>query len=394
MTFSVDKSRWVKVKFGSVIHSVTNRIDNPSESGVERYVGLEHLDPGSMTVSRWGTPDQVEATKLLFEKGDVIFGRRRAYQKKVSMAAFRGICSAHALVLRGKPGLINPLFLPVFLSSDYFLNCAIKISVGSLSPTVNWKTLEVQEFVLPPVEEQEKIADLCWKIEEHIEALQLHLKNSEVLENQLLRSILNLDGSEYAIADLLVSSLGGTWGSNPGKAEVEVSVIRGTDIFLNGDIDVEAAPKRSVKKTELDKKRLVMGDIIVEKSGGSPDQPVGKVGYFSGLTLNVAASNFCVVLRADNKKVEPYFLFLVLRSLYLNGYLAAYVGKTTNLANLRIPEMLKKKIQIPSFEIQENEIRKHQEVSMLNRKILEDIRSVKMLRSSVLQAIFKESLRK
>jgi len=170
MSLSIDKSSWETKSFGAMIDSITNRIDNPSESGVDRYVGLEHLDPGSMTVNRWGTPDQVEATKLIFNKGDVIFGRRRAYQKKVSMADFTGICSAHALVLRGKPGLIDPLFLPVFLSSDIFLDRAIKISVGSLSPTVNWKTLATQEFSFPPIKQQAEIAKVFWQFEKYGES--------------------------------------------------------------------------------------------------------------------------------------------------------------------------------------------------------------------------------
>ena len=67
MTLLINRSHWRKAKFGSVIDSITDRVDNPSESGVERYVGLEHLDTGSMTISRWGTPDQVEATKLLLK---------------------------------------------------------------------------------------------------------------------------------------------------------------------------------------------------------------------------------------------------------------------------------------------------------------------------------------
>ena len=58
-------------------------------------------------------------------------------------------------------------FLPVFLSSDYFLDRAIAISVGSLSPTVNWRDLKVQEFDLPPLDEQKRIADLIWAVERH-----------------------------------------------------------------------------------------------------------------------------------------------------------------------------------------------------------------------------------
>jgi len=165
MSLSLDKSTWKHVAFGDVIDSITDRVDNPSEAGVDRYVGLEHLDPEVMTVQRWDTPDKVEAQKLRFLPGDVIFGRRRAYQKKVARAEFEGICSAHALVLRARRDYIDPDFLPVFLSSDYFLERAIEISVGSLSPTVNWRDLKVQEFDLPPLDEQKRIADLLWAVE-------------------------------------------------------------------------------------------------------------------------------------------------------------------------------------------------------------------------------------
>jgi hypothetical protein len=165
MSLSLDKSSWKRFAFGDAIESITDRVDNPSEAGVDRYVGLEHLDPGVMTVQRWDSPDKVEAQKLRFLSGDVIFGRRCAYQKKVAKAEFEGICSAHALVLRARPDYVDPDFLPVFLSSDYFLERAIEISVGSLSPTVNWRDLKVQEFDLPSLDEQKRIAHLVWALE-------------------------------------------------------------------------------------------------------------------------------------------------------------------------------------------------------------------------------------
>ena len=171
MSLNLDKSAWKRVAFGDVIESVTERVDDPSQSGVDRYVGLEHLDPGVMTVQRWDTPDKVEAQKLRFQPGDVIFGRRRAYQKKVALAEFEGICSAHALVLRARPDHIEPAFLPVFLSSDYFLDRAISISVGSLSPTVNWRDLKTQEFDLPPFDEQKRIADHLDQVTSRIDAM-------------------------------------------------------------------------------------------------------------------------------------------------------------------------------------------------------------------------------
>jgi type I restriction enzyme S subunit len=151
------KPDWRIWRFEQMAANVNVRIDNPSESGMEHYVGLEHLDSDSLKIRRWGTPDDVEATKLMFKKGDIIFGRRRAYQRKLGVAEFDGICSAHAMVLRAKPDVVVPEFLPLFIQSDLFMNRAVEISVGSLSPTINWKALAAQEFALPPVAVQERI---------------------------------------------------------------------------------------------------------------------------------------------------------------------------------------------------------------------------------------------
>lgn len=183
---NLDKSTWTQVRFGEVIQNVTERVDDPSVAGVERYVGLEHLDPGVMTVQRWDSPDKVAAQKLRFQPGDVIFGRRRAYQKKVAKAEFEGICSAHALVLRAKSEIVHPDFLPVFLSSDYFLERAISISVGSLSPTVNWRDLKVQEFILPPLDEQKRLADLLRSLEDHRQSLSEFLEKSHNAQGRLI----------------------------------------------------------------------------------------------------------------------------------------------------------------------------------------------------------------
>src|SRR5437016_5027708 len=98
---------WRMVRFDEMAESITVRVDNPSEAGVERYVGLEHLDPDSLKIRRWGQPDEVEATKLRFKPGDVVFARRRAYQRKLGVADFEGICSAHALVLRARESVVD-----------------------------------------------------------------------------------------------------------------------------------------------------------------------------------------------------------------------------------------------------------------------------------------------
>lgn len=162
------KPGWKIVKFGDIAQNVAVRID-PADAMTDVYVGLEHLDPESLHLRQWGHPSDVTGQKLVFQKGDVIFGRRRAYQRKLAIAEFDGICSAHAMVVRAKPEMILPEFLPFFLQSDMFMERAIEISVGSLSPTINWKTLRVQEFPLPPIKEQKRIAEILWAADEAVE---------------------------------------------------------------------------------------------------------------------------------------------------------------------------------------------------------------------------------
>jgi len=125
--------------------------------------------------------------KLVMHKGDVLFGKRRAYQKKVAIAPFDGIFSAHGMVLRPKENVIDKDFFPLFISSDYFLDSAIKISVGSLSPTINWRDLKDLEFELPDLETQRKLAEILWSINDTIEAYKkLISATDELVKSQFI----------------------------------------------------------------------------------------------------------------------------------------------------------------------------------------------------------------
>lgn len=178
MSELASKPKLKTYRFDQMAEQINDRVDNPAESGVERYVGLEHLDADSLRIRRWGDITDVESTKLRFQPGDIIFGKRRVYQRKLAVADFEGICSAHAMVLRANPEVVLPEFLPFFMQSDYFMARALKISVGSLSPTINWKTLAAEEFDLPPIKEQRRMAVV-------LEAAERTLDSLCVLQGQL-----------------------------------------------------------------------------------------------------------------------------------------------------------------------------------------------------------------
>jgi restriction endonuclease S subunit len=172
---NLDKSKWESIPFEKIAAKISETVD-PNKTELEIYIGLEHIDAEDIHIRRFGVPADVSGGKLKCYPGDVIFGKRRAYQRKAAIVDFEGICSAHAFVLRANPEIIDPKLFPFFLHSDQFMHRMVDISVGGLSPTINWGDLKHQEFLLPPKEEQAKLAELLWAMDDVIES------EKEVLE--------------------------------------------------------------------------------------------------------------------------------------------------------------------------------------------------------------------
>ncbi|MBR2823246.1 MAG: restriction endonuclease subunit S [Clostridia bacterium] len=169
-----------KYRFEEIAINSTEK-KKPAETDKDTYIGLEHLDSGSLEVTRWGAEVAPIGDKLVMHKGDVLFGRRRAYQKKVAIAPFDGIFSAHGMVLRPIESVITKYFFPFFISSDYFLDAAIKISVGSLSPTINWRDLAKLEFQIPSLDEQIALSSVLWAMNRLKMAYTALLKQADAL---------------------------------------------------------------------------------------------------------------------------------------------------------------------------------------------------------------------
>lgn len=148
---------WRRVKFGDVVRLSKARSQAPLSDGFERYIGLEHLEPGDFRIRNWGyVADGVTFTSV-FQSGQVLFGKRRAYQRKVAVADFAGVCSGDIYVLETKAAqILLPEFLPFICQSDAFFDHAVGTSAGSLSPRTNWTSLANFEFSLPPIEEQHR----------------------------------------------------------------------------------------------------------------------------------------------------------------------------------------------------------------------------------------------
>ncbi|MBP6782154.1 MAG: restriction endonuclease subunit S [Verrucomicrobiales bacterium] len=196
-----DRTGWKRMAFGDFAQSIGERAE-PKDAQEEIYVGLEHLDPQCLHIRRWGKGSDVIGGKLRFRKGDIIFGKRRAYQRKLAVAEFGGICSAHAMVIRARPDKVLPEFLPFLMMSDRFMNRAVEISVGSLSPTINWTTLKLETFDLPPLDQQRRIAEILWAVDASLGANDgLELSLLEYRQG-LLDSIAHEYSESHALAPL------------------------------------------------------------------------------------------------------------------------------------------------------------------------------------------------
>ena len=164
---------WTRIAFGDVVQLSKERSKNPEVEGLRRYVGLEHLKPGDLKIRRWGDITDGTTFTNVFRPGQVLFGKRRAYQRKVAVADFSGVCSGDIYILEpNSKNLISEL-LPFICQTDAFFDHAVGTSAGSLSPRTNWKSLATYEFLLPPLDEQRRIAEVLQGIQTCVETCRL-----------------------------------------------------------------------------------------------------------------------------------------------------------------------------------------------------------------------------
>lgn len=273
----------------------------PTEEDKVHYIGLEHIDPGCFNIVRWGSDVAPTGDKLLMQKGDVLFGKRRAYQRKVGIAPFDGIFSAHGMVLRPNTEIIDANYFPFFISSDRFMETAVRISVGGLSPTINWKDLAKQEFDLPPLEEQKVLADKLWAAYRLKEGYKkLLVATDEMVKSQFIDMFKNIPSVK--IADCCITVSGGT----PNTKKIEY--YDGGDIpwLSSGEINQGYIFSTDKYITQLglensSAKWVPANSVVIAMYGAT----AGKVGFIKiPLTTNQAV---CTLLPNDG--FEPLYLY-------------------------------------------------------------------------------------
>lgn len=160
------------------------------DKAVERFVGLENIECENFKLQGFGLVSSGTTFTKRFVKGDILFGKRRAYLKKVAIADFDGICSNDILVIRANPKKMLQELLPFYISSDAFIQHAISTSAGSLSPRTKWKDLATLEIAVPDLKTQEKILEVFEQLRGTLEQFEIQKQTLKKLKQKLLNEIL------------------------------------------------------------------------------------------------------------------------------------------------------------------------------------------------------------
>ena len=337
MNLNLDKSAWKRVTFGDVVRNLNVTVKDPEAAGIDRVIAMEHLDPGELKISRWGTIEDGTTFTRRVKPGQTLFGKRRAYQRKSAYAEFDAITSGDILVFEADPTQLIPEFLPFLVQSDGFYDHALGTSAGSLSPRTNWRDLANYEFNLPPLDEQKRLADLLWAIEAHKLAHVAALNAIATMRSALVHARLQ-DAAlpPDALGHLIRPETTITYGIVQAGPEVEngVPYIRVSDM-TGGTLSVDGVKRTSPAIAErFHRSRVDTGDLVVALRGRT------------GLTLRVPEeldganlTQGTARVAIDEDQIDSEYVLAVMNSDWMASHIGRHAKGSTftelTLASLR-----------------------------------------------------------
>lgn len=287
-----------------VVNSTTKK--KPEEIDRLHYIGLEHIDSGTFEISRWGSDIAPIGDKLVMKKGDVLFGKRRAYQRKVAVAPFDGIFSAHGMVLRPKEDVICKEYFPFFISSNQFMDTAVRISVGGLSPTVNWKDLQKQEFELPTISQQRILAEKLWAAYNLKEA---YKKMNSAIDEMVKSQFIEMFGgclNKVEITSLCDVFIDGDWIESRDQSDIGIRLIQ-TGNVGNGFFKDKDDKSRFINKetfTRLNCTEIMAGDVLVSRL----PEPIGRACIIPDSIGKAITAVDCTIMRFKDTLLPEFFI--------------------------------------------------------------------------------------
>jgi type I restriction enzyme, S subunit len=324
------KVGWTTVAFGDVVRLSTARSNDPASDGFERFVGLEHIEPGDFRIRRWGNIVDGTTFTSVFRPGQVLFGKRRAYQRKIAVADFSGVCSGDIYVLEPRGTQMLPELLPFICQTDAFYDHAVGTSEGSLSPRTNWSSLARFTFDLPSIEEQRRIISVTNAIQQSSGRLfELHWALAQLqyalLDHHLPGATRRYQSQRPVVLQEVVDKIIDYRGKSPPKANVGVPLITARNI-RDGFIDPN--PREYVEERRFDawmtRGLPEAGDILF-----TTEAPLANVAMTPDYKF--ALGQRSVLIRAKRSVVTARYLYWLLRAPATRREIFARASGTTAL---------------------------------------------------------------
>ena len=314
------KKGWKRVAFGDVVRQVRDRV-NPEDTELERYVAGEHMNTDDLRIRRWGLIGDGylgPAFNMRFSPGQVLYGSRRTYLRKVAVADFEGITANTTFVIETKdPKVLLPKLLPFIMQTESFHEHSIKQSKGSVNPYINFSDLTWYEFALPPLEEQRRIAEVLRAMEVQHEALTRSFQAAVTLEKTIFAHALrgSLHNHRGSLRQSVFGMVPVEWDVVPissiakvayGISEAVASnkdpsigwpILTGANITLAGTLNLSKIVY--IKEPKKEDFILKPGDLLLNWRSGC-EEHVGKTAIFD-LNANYTYASFVLRIRTDDK---------------------------------------------------------------------------------------------
>lgn len=355
------------VQFSDVVREVTEHDRTPIENGLERYVGLEHLDPHSLKIKRWGLLSEGTTFTKRFRVGQVLFGRRRAYQRKAAVPDFDGICSGDILVFEAKEEYLLPELLPFLVHTDAFFDYALGTSSGSLSPRTKWTHLAAFKFYLPPIERQKELVELFQAFEDAIAATEQSIAAAEQLKRSLLSELFTKGIGHTQFKQTEFGVVPEVW-ELATLGDVLLEARYGTSIACNshsGTYPVLRIPNvvnerlslgdlkfADASKEEVHRNSLCSGDILLVRTNGNPNY-VGRGTIVPELDGTWLFASYLIRLRLNTNRVIPNYIHIIIHSNRFRNLLRLKVQTSAGNYNLNIQNLSLLPIALPSLHEQQ-----------------------------------------